>query len=112
MPGTRRACGGECAMGGAGPTAKHRGQARMQRIVDLLRANPMDMGVEAAGCEYLSLARDRLGARTYDDIDAGLRVRVTRLANLLDDTAFQADVCLVDTGVIDDQGVCDNGVDR
>ena len=84
----------------AGAAAKHRGQAGMQRILDLLRADEMDVAVEPAGGQNTSLAGDRLGAGADDDVDAGLRVGVARLADPGDAPVLQADIRLVDTGVV------------
>ena len=78
MPRPRRAGGGEGAVRRAGAAAEHRGHARHQRVVDLLRADEMDVRVEAAGGEDLALARDHLGARPDDDGHARLDVRDCR----------------------------------
>ena len=40
--------------------------------------------VDAAGGQDLALAGDDLGARADDDVDAGLHVRIARLADLGD----------------------------
>ena len=112
VPGAGGAGGGEGAVGRAGAAAEHGGQAGMQRVLDLLRADEMDMGVEAACGEDLALARDRLGAGADDDVDAGLGVRVARLADLDDAAILEADVGFVDAGPVDDQGVGDHGVHR
>jgi hypothetical protein len=67
--------------------------------------------VEAAGGEDLALAGDGLGARADDDVDTGLRVGIAGLADGGDAAVLQADIGLVDAGVIDDQRVGDDGVD-
>ena len=54
---------------------------RHQRLLDLLRADEMDVAVEAAGGEDLALAGDDLGARPDDDVDAGLDVGIAGLAD-------------------------------
>ena len=54
---------------------------RHQRFLDLLRADEMDVGVEAAGGEDLALAGDHLGARPDDDRHAGLDVGIAGLAD-------------------------------
>ena len=53
----------------------------IERLVDLLRGDEVDVHVEAAGGQDLALAGDRLGARTDDDVDARLDVRIAGLAD-------------------------------
>jgi hypothetical protein len=53
----------------------------MQRVLDLLGADEVDVGVEAAGGQDLALARDGLGAGADDDVDARLGVGVAGLAD-------------------------------
>ena len=48
MPGPRCAGGGQRAMGWAGAAAKHRGQSGMQRIINLLWADKVDVTVKSA----------------------------------------------------------------
>ncbi len=71
---------------------------RHQRFLDLLRADEVDMRVEAAGGEDLALAGDDLGAGADDDGDAGLGVRIAGLADGGDAAVLQADIGLVDAG--------------
>ena len=112
VPGTRRASGGERAVRRAGAAAEHRGDARHQRLVDLLRADEMNVGVEAAGGEDLAFAGDHLGARPDDDGDTGLNVRIAGLADGVDVAVLEADIALYDPPMIDDQHIGDDGVDR
>ena len=81
VPGAGRAGGGEGAGRGPRAAAQHRGHARHQRLLDLLRADEVDVGVEAAGGQDLALARNHLGARADDDRDARLDVGIARFAN-------------------------------
>ena len=99
VPRSRRAGGGQRAMRRAGAAAEHGGDARHQRFLDLLRADEMDMRVEAAGGEDLALAGDDLGAGADDDGDAGLRVRIAGLADCRDAAVLEADIGLEDAGV-------------
>ncbi len=57
VPGAGRAGGGERAMRRAGAAADHGRDARHQRFLDLLRADEMDMRVDAAGRDDLALGR-------------------------------------------------------
>ncbi len=97
-------------MRGAGPAAQHRGQSRMQRILDLLRADEMDMGVHSPRGQDTPLARDDLRARTDDDVDAGLGIGVAGLADLQDAPVAQSHVGLPDAGMIEDQRIGDHRV--
>ena len=108
----RRAGGGEGAMRRPGTAAEHGGDARHQRLLDLLRADEMDVGVETPGGENLALARDHLGAGADDDGDAGLDVGIAGLADCCDAVALQADIGLHDAPVVEDQRVGDDGIDR
>ena len=96
----------------AGAAAEHRGDAAHQRLLDLLRADEVDVAVEAAGGEDLALAGDHLGAGADDDVDARLHVRIAGLAELEDAPADDADVAFDDAPVVEDHGVGDDGVDR
>jgi hypothetical protein len=89
MPGAGRAGGRQRAMRRAGAAAQHGGDARHQRLVDLLRADEMDMRVDAACGEDFALARDRLGAGPDDDVDARLRIRISGLADGHDSPSFR-----------------------
>ena len=97
---------------GPGAAAQHRGDAGHQRLLDLLRADEMDVGVEAAGGEDLALARDHFGAGPDDDGDAGLDVRIAGLADRRDQPVLQADIGLHDPPMVEDDRVGDDGVDR
>ena len=111
MPRARRHRGGERAMSGAGAAAHHGGDAAIERVVDLLRRDEMDVAVDAARGDDLAFARDRLGARPDDDVDAGLDVGIAGLADRDDAAVLQADIGLHDAPVIEDQRVGDHGVD-
>ena len=111
VPGPGRAGGGEGAGGGAGAAAQHGGHARHQRLLDLLRADVVDVGVEAAGGEDLALARDHLGAGADDDGDAGLDVGIAGLADRMNEPVLQAHVGLHDPPMVEDERVGDDGVD-
>ena len=110
MPRPGRAGGGGGAGGGAGAAADQRGDAGGERLVRVLRADEMDMAVDAAGGEDVAFAGDDFGARADDDIDAGLDVGVAGLADPADAPAGDRDVGLDDAPVIEDERVGDDGV--
>ena len=112
VPGAGRAGGGVGAGRRPGAAAEQRGDARHQRIVDLLRADEVNVRVEAAGGEDLAFAGDRFGARTDDDGDIGLDVGIAGLADGVDFPVLDADVGFDDAPVVEDQRIGDDGVDR
>ena len=84
MPRSGRASGGGGASGGPGAAADQRGDAGGDRILNLLRADEVDMRIDAASGEDLALAGDDLRAWADDDVDAGLNVGIAGLADLRD----------------------------
>ena len=110
--GPGRAGGGGGAGGRAGAAAEDGGEAGRQRLVEDLRADEVDVGVDAARGDDLALAGDRLGAGADDDVDAGLGLGVAGLADGGDPAVLDADVGLDDAPVVEDQRVGDHGVDR
>ena len=111
VPRPRRAGRGQRPVRRPGAAAEHGRDARVQRVLDLLRADEVDVRVHRAGGQDAPLAGDRLGPGPDDDVHAGLGVRVAGLADLVDAPVAQADVGLVDAGPVDDQRVGDDGVD-
>ena len=111
MPFTRGAGGGIGAGRRAGAAAEHGGDAARQRLLDLLRADEMDMRVEAAGGQDLAFAGNGFGGRPDDDRDPGLGVGVAGLADAADPAVPEPDIGLDDTPMVEDQRVGDDGVD-
>ena len=70
----------------------------------------MDVRVDPAGGENLALAGDDFGARSDDDVDTGLDVRIARLADARDPAADDRDVGFDDAPMVDDERVGDDGV--
>ena len=71
----------------------------------------MDVAVDTAGGDYFPFAGDHFGARTDHDVDPGLDVGVTGLADGVDAPAADADVGLDDAPVVEDDRVGDDGID-
>ena len=94
-----------------GAAAEHRRDAAVERLLDQLRADEMDMRVDAAGGDDPALAGDHLGARPDHDVDAGLDVGVAGLADAADAAVADADIGLDDAPMVEDDGVGDDGVD-
>src|SRR6185295_3688156 len=110
VPGPGRAGGGEGAGCRPGAAAQHGGDPRHERLVDLLRADEVNVRVDAARGDDHALARDHFGACADRNGDGGLDVRVARLADLPDFPALDADVGLDDAPVVHNQRVGDDGV--
>src|SRR5262249_9862874 len=98
VPGAGGAGGGGGAGGRSGAAAEQWRQAGGQRRFDQLRADEVDVAVDAAGGEDQVLAGDDLGARADDQlrIDARLDEWVARLADTDDSAAADADIALDD----------------
>jgi len=77
-----------------------------------LRADEVDVAVDAAGGEDFAFAGDDFGAGADDDGDAWLDVGVAGLADGVDAVVLDGDVGLDDALVVDDEDVGDDGVDR
>ncbi len=98
----------------AGPVpATNQGRyARRYRVIDLLRTDEMNMRVDPSGCQDLAFAGDHLGTGADDDVDPGLNVGISRLADPADPAVGDRDVGLDDAPVVNDQRVGDDGIDR
>ena len=112
VPGPGRAGGRIGAGRRPGAAAQHRGDARHQGFLDLLGADEMNVGVEAAGGENLAFAGDHLGAGADHQRDVGLDVRIAGLADAGDLAVLDADIGLHDPPVIEDQRIGDDGIER
>src|SRR5215470_8243769 len=111
MPGAGRAGGRRGAGGRPSPAADHRSDAGIERLLDLLGRDHVDVTVDAAGGDDLAFGGDHLGARPDDDVDTGLHVRIAGLADAGDAALPKSDIGLHDAPMIDDEGIGDDGVD-
>ncbi|MCY1415244.1 hypothetical protein D9M71_307180 [compost metagenome] len=111
VPGAGGAGRGIGAGGRACAAADHGGDAAHQGFFDLLWADEVDMGVDAAGGEDHAFTGDDFGAGADGDGHVGLDVRVTGLADRSNAPILEADVGFDDAPVVDNQGVGDQGVD-
>jgi hypothetical protein len=66
---------------GAGAASDQGGDPGSKRIVDLLRADEMNVSVDPSCSDDVSLARDHLCPRADHDSDAWLDIGVARLAD-------------------------------
>ena len=97
-------------MRGAGAPAEHGGDAGMQGVIDLLRADKVNMAVKPAGCEDLPLAGDHLGAGPDDNIDIGLRIGIASLADRRNAAIAQRDIGFVNARIIQNQRIGDHRI--
>ncbi len=112
MPGARRAGRRGGAGGRPGAAAEHRRDAAVERLLDQLRADQMDVRVDAAGGDDAALAGDRLGPGPDHDVDPGLDVRVAGLADAANAAVADADIGFDDAPMVENHRVGDDGVDR
>jgi len=112
MPGARRTGGRVGAGGRAGAATDHGGDARHQRLINLLWADEVNVRVDAASGENHALTGNHLGAWPDDDVDAGLDIRITGFADGLDVAILERHVGLDDAPPVDDQGVGDDRIRR
>src|SRR5262249_32941047 len=108
--GSRRAGRGGGASRWASAAADQRGDAGGNGVLDLLRADEVDMRVDTARGQDFAFAGDDLSARADDNVDTRLNVRIAGLADSRDASVGDRDVRLHDTPVIDDQRVGDDRV--
>src|SRR4030067_836762 len=106
------AVGGGGAGRRPGAAAKHGGDARHERVLDLLRTDEMDMRVDRAGGDNQPLAGDRFAAGADADIDARRHVGIAGLADAGDASVLDADIGLDDSPVVENQCIGDDGVDN
>ena len=99
---------------GTGAAADERRHAARQRLVDLLRADEVDVRVDAAGGQDQAFAGDRFGGHAdhHAGGHAGHDVGIAGLADAGDASVLDADVGLADAGPVDDQRVGDDAVER
>jgi hypothetical protein len=97
----------------AGAAADHRRDAGCDGVVDLLRADEMDVSVDAAGGDDAAFAGDDLGGGDpMVMVMPSLEQRVARVADANDAAVFDADVRLDDAvGGIEDEGVGDDEIE-
>ena len=93
-----------------GAAAQHGGDAGHDRIIDLLRADHVDVRIEAAGRQNFAFTGNRFGAGTDDDVDVGLGVRVAGFADTDDAPIAEPHIGFHHAPIIDNQRVGNHGV--
>src|SRR6202030_4558152 len=104
--GRRRGAG---SRSGAAP--EHCRDAAVERLLDQLRTDEVDVRVDAAGGDDAALSGDRFGPRPDHDVDAGLDIGVAGFADPADAAVADADIGFDDAPIVEDHGIGDDGVD-
>src|ERR1700747_872331 len=111
VPGTWSTCGCVRPYRGSCASAHHRGQARIKSFFDLLRADVMNVSVNAAGRNNLALAGDHFSSGAEHAGCVRLDIRVPGFPDRGYPTIFDSDIRLHDPPVIENQGVRNYRVD-
>ena len=113
VPRTWRTRRGIRAGGRPRPSADEGRDAARQGIVGLLRADEVNVGVDAPGGQQKPLARDGLGRDADDHAlgHAGHDIGIAGLPNAGDAASLDADVRLPNARPVDDQRIGDDAVE-
>src|SRR3954468_1637971 len=110
MPRPRAARCGRSTSGRSGPAPYHRRYAGHQSLIDLLRADQVNVAIDCSRGDDRTFSRNDFGCGTDNDIDAWLDVRIAGLANTGYASILDANIRLHDTEIIHDQRVRDDGI--
>ena len=96
----------------AGAAADHRGHAAVEGAVNLLRADKVDVSIDAACRNDHTLAGQSLGrcADRHARSHAVHDIRVSGFSDAGDFSVFDSDVCFYNACSIHDQSVCDDKI--
>ena len=92
--------------------AQHGGHAGMQRILDLLRTNEMDVAVKTACGQDFTLACDNFCARANDNINPRLGIGIAGLAQRGNAAVAQRHIRFVDAGIVQNKRIGDHRISR
>src|SRR6202048_3455298 len=112
MPRARRADRRRAAGSGAGAAPEHCRDAAVERLLDQLRADQMDVRIDAAGGDDAAFAGDHLGAWADHDVDPGLDIGIAGFADAADAAVADADIGFHDAPMVEDHSVGYDGIDR
>jgi hypothetical protein len=82
----------------------------MQGVIDLLRADEVDVAVKTPCCQDAPLTSNDFSSWAYDNIYTRLRVWVAGFTDLVNAAIAQPHIRFVDAAVINDQSIGNNGV--
>jgi hypothetical protein len=92
-------------VGWTGAAANQRGNARSKGMVNLLRANKMDVCIDSTGRDYFALSGDNFRPGADDNCYSRLDIGVTGFAYRRNPSFLYSDVSFYDPGVIHDHGI-------
>ena len=111
MPRARRASRRRGAGSRAGAAPEHCRDAAVERLLDQLRADEVDVRVDAAGGDDAAFAGDRFGPWADHDVHAGLDIGVAGFADTADAAVADPDIGFDNAPMVEDHGIGDDGVD-
>ncbi len=113
VPRSRRTSRGVRASSRPGATSDHCGDSIRYGLVDLLRGDKVDVGINATSSDQQIFAGDHLRARPYDQVlvYAFHGIGIACLADFDNPSILDADITLDDTLVVDDQGIGNHEVE-
>ena len=89
---------------------KHCGNTRMQCIIDLLRADKVDVAVKTPCCQNAPFTSNDFSSWAYNNIYTRLGVWIASFTDLVNAAIAQPHIRFVDAAVINDQSIGNNGV--
>src|SRR5438270_12941383 len=110
MPGARSAGRRRGACGGAGAAPEHCRDAAIERLLDQLRADEVDVRIDAAGGDDTALSGDRFCPWADHDVHAWLDIGVAGFADPADATVADSDLGFDETAVIEEYGIGNDSV--
>src|SRR5262245_28972584 len=112
MPGSWRTGRGSCPRSRPRAAPHYCGKTRIQRLLDLLRADVVDMRVDATGGDDATFAGDHLSSRSDNYFDLRLHIGIASLAYCNNTPILDANIGLRNSPMIENQRVGDYGIDR
>ena len=108
----RARCTGGCSRADSrtGATTYHRCHARHQCFFNLLRADEMNVGINATGRHDHAFAGDDFSRATDGHSHIGLNIGIACFTYRSNATRFDADICFYDTPMIHNHRIGDDGV--
>ena len=100
MPGARRASRRVGTRRRPSPSTQHGGYATHECLFDLLRTDEVNMRINTACSENTVLTSDDLCAGSNHNINARLRIRITRFTDGVNPPIFQSNVCFDNSPVV------------
>ena len=111
MPRARGAGGGIGASGRTRTATNHGGSACCKCLRDLVWADKVDMRINCASGDYHAFASNHFRARTDDNRNAWLDIRVTCFTYARNQAILDANICFNNPGHgIDNQGIGNHGI--